>query len=241
MLIDAIFGFSLTLCEELLDGADPKQDLHLLLSTPGGDGEVAIRLARTLQSRCRELTVIVPAQAKSAGTLLALGAHHIVMGPAGDLGPVDPQLMLQPGKLVSAKDIIATVDDAAARIEQRPQTYPLYASLMSDITGIVVQQARSALARTNDQLMEAIKANPDRNHDQAEELRAKLQKPLIESSATHAAIFGAVEAEQFGLPVDRVDVSSDQWKLLWRLWTSYFSLGQRFYESSRCSQQFPQL
>ena len=34
-----------------------------MLSTPGGDGETAIRLIRQAQSRCRELTVIVPDQA----------------------------------------------------------------------------------------------------------------------------------------------------------------------------------
>jgi membrane-bound ClpP family serine protease len=47
---------------------DPQQNLHLLLDTPGGDGETAIRVVRSAQARCRELTVIVPNQAKSAGT-----------------------------------------------------------------------------------------------------------------------------------------------------------------------------
>jgi len=49
--------------------ADPDQDLHVLLGAPGGDGETAFRLIRQAQSRCREFTVIVPDQAKSAGSL----------------------------------------------------------------------------------------------------------------------------------------------------------------------------
>lgn len=32
--------------EELLHDADPFEDLHLLLHSPGGDGETAIRIAR---------------------------------------------------------------------------------------------------------------------------------------------------------------------------------------------------
>lgn len=81
VLIDAIFPYSTTFLEELIFDAKPTEDLHLLLNSPGGDGETAVRLVRSCQARCRELTVIVPDLAKSAGTLLAIGAHHIVMGP----------------------------------------------------------------------------------------------------------------------------------------------------------------
>ena len=50
------------------------------------------------QSRCRKLTVIVPDQAKSAGTMFVLGADRVYMGPTSDLGPVDPQFPL-PGRV----------------------------------------------------------------------------------------------------------------------------------------------
>ena len=70
---DVLFSRSITLFEEALYDANPSEDLHVLLSTPGGDGETALRLIRQAQSRCKELTVIVPDQAKSAGTLFAIG------------------------------------------------------------------------------------------------------------------------------------------------------------------------
>jgi hypothetical protein len=233
---DFILPYSVTLGEELLHEANPTQDLHLLLNTPGGDGEVAVRFVRSMQSRCRKLTVIVPDVAKSAGTLLALGAHTILMGPASDLGPVDPQLQLKPGQLVSAKDIIASVEDAARRVQELPQTYPIYASLLADITAITVQQARSALARTSDQLMDALKSNPDRSDAEAEQLRQSLQEALVDSRSTHAAIFGASDAATAGLPIVNADMSSTQWKLIWRLWTCYFAYAHRVYESRRTSQ-----
>ena len=87
VLVDYIFPESVTLFEELVLDADPSRDLHLLLFTPGGDGETAARLVRSAQARCRRLTVIVPEQAKSAGTLIVLGGHNILMGPTSDLGP----------------------------------------------------------------------------------------------------------------------------------------------------------
>lgn len=73
VMIDAIFPYGVTFFEELVVDADPDEDLHLLLDSPGGDGETAVRLVRSAQARCRALTVIVPNQAKSAGTLLAWG------------------------------------------------------------------------------------------------------------------------------------------------------------------------
>jgi ClpP class serine protease len=65
-------------------------------------------MLRAVHSRCRRLVVVVPDQAKSAATLIALGADEILMGPASDLGPIDPQIELpsRPGFLIPAKDII---------------------------------------------------------------------------------------------------------------------------------------
>lgn len=125
--------------------------------TPGGDGETALRLIRQIRSRRRELTVIVPDQAKSAGTLFALGADKIYTGPTSDLGPIDPQFMLPGGSsLAAAKAIIAAVEEAERRVQQNPQTCPLHASLLGDITALMVQQARDALERTDGQLREAL-------------------------------------------------------------------------------------
>ena len=155
VLFDMLFPFSMNLFEELVYDADPRQDMHLMLSTPGGDGETAVRLVRSAQRRCRELTVIVPDQAKSAGTILALGAHHILLGPTSDLGPIDPQFQISQG-LVSAKDIIAALGAAEQAIQANPDTYSLHASLLADVTALMVQQARSALARSEDIMREAL-------------------------------------------------------------------------------------
>lgn len=129
VMVGPIFAPAVTLVEELIYDADPAQPLHLLLDSPGGDGETAVRLARQLHSRCSQLTVIVPNQAKSAGTILLLGAHEILMGPTSDLGPVDPQFVQPDGQgLVAAKDIIAAVENAEQAIADNPDTYALYAA-----------------------------------------------------------------------------------------------------------------
>ncbi len=239
VLIDAIFPYGITLFEELIYDSNPESDLHLLLHSPGGDGETAVRLVRSAQPRCRELTVVVPDQAKSAATLLAAGAHHILMGPTSDLGPVDPQLQLTQGSLVSAKDIIAAVDDAAKKVQEAPETYPLYASLLSDVTALMVQQARSAIERTGDLLEEALRANPDRTDKEVATLTEQLKGPLIDRPRSHAATFGAADAARAGLPVTTADPADRQWRMIWRLWTKYFTLNSRVYEGVRASKVLP--
>ncbi len=239
VVVDAIFSYGITLFEELIYDADPNQDLHFLLYTPGGEGETAVRLVRSAQARCRELTVVVPDLAKSAGTLLALGAHHILMAPTSDLGPVDPQFQLPDGSLASAKAIIAAVEEASAKVQEAPDTYPIHASLLSDVTALMLQQARAALARSDDLLEEALRSNPDRTEEQCAALRQALKEPLIGKPQSHDAIFGAQEATTAGLPVLHADPRSRQWEVLWRLWAKYFALGSRVYEGERASQVLP--
>lgn len=238
-MIDAIFPPSVTVFEELITGADRTQDLHLLLDSPGGDGETAIRLVRSAQARCRQLTVLVPNQAKSAGTILLMGAHHILMGPTSDLGPVDPQFA-HPDRqgLYSAKDLIAAVEHAEAAIADTPDTYPLYASLLADVTAVMVQQARSALDRTEDLVKEALASNGDRDEEDVEEIAAALKQTLVDLPTNHGAVFGAADARKVGLPVVEIDPDSQQWKLIWLLWTKYFVLDSAVYEGRSASQIF---
>lgn len=82
VVVGFIHALTPALVEELLCHINRKaREIHLLLDSPGGDGEAAIRTLRALRCRGEKLTVIVPNQAKSAATLLALGADEIIMVP----------------------------------------------------------------------------------------------------------------------------------------------------------------
>lgn len=237
VMVDAIFAYSVHYFEELLFNASPAQALHLLLWSPGGDGEVAVRLVRSAQARCRELTIIVPDIAKSAATLFALGADEILMGPASDLGPVDPQFAINDYDLVSAKDIISAVERALHDVAERPDTYALHSALLSDVNALRVQQARSALDRTDDLVKEALLSNPRRSPRDANLLARRLHKPLIEAPKDHAAIFSAADARKHGLPAVTCDPSSEQWRRIWQLWMHYYAIFPvQVYEGDLASQ-----
>lgn len=235
VMVDAIFDYSVTVFEDLIYDANPEEDLHLIISSPGGDGEAAVRLVRSMQHRCRELTVIIPNQAKSAATLLALGAHRILMAPFSDLGPVDAQIWTGQG-FTSAKDLIAAVDDAAANVLDAPGSYPFYVSFLGDITAIMAQEARSAFGRSHALLTEALRSNPDRSSPSIASLVANLRGPLIDQSQSHAALFSADDALKAGLPIEQAEMGGSQWAMVWQLWTKYFALSPiRIYEGRRAS------
>lgn len=197
---------------------------------------------RSAQARCTTFSVAVPDQAKSAATLLALGADQILMGPTSDLGPVDPQFLLG-STLVSAKSILAAVDQALVTIQTAPQTLPLHASLLADVNAIMVAEARAELDRSDQLIREALgcrKKHEAFDEEALEALAKRLHAPLVEEKSSHGAVFGSQDAVDVGLPVLQLQPQDEQWRRLWRLYTKYVAAGApyrtAFYEGSRASQ-----
>ena len=81
---------------DLLHNVQPNHDVDLLLHTKGGGVDAAEKLMGMLRSLVgtAKLRIIVPDFAKSAGTLMVLGADSVVMSDMSELGPIDPQAPL---------------------------------------------------------------------------------------------------------------------------------------------------
>lgn len=69
-----------------------RQNVLLMLTTMGGDPDSAYRVARCLQTQYARFFLYVSGFCKSAGTLVALGAHELIMSNHGELGPLDVQM-----------------------------------------------------------------------------------------------------------------------------------------------------
>jgi hypothetical protein len=65
--------------------------IALLIESPGGYAQDAYGIARILQRHAGGFIAVVPSYAKSAATLLCLGAEDILMGDDAELGPLDAQ------------------------------------------------------------------------------------------------------------------------------------------------------
>jgi hypothetical protein len=93
--------------------ANREKNVLLVLLSGGGAVEPAYQISKMCKAFARDkFLVVVPRQAKSAATLLAIGADEIHMGPLAQLGPIDPQLGDLPALGVSqALESIARVSE----------------------------------------------------------------------------------------------------------------------------------
>lgn len=92
--------------------------LNLIIDSPGGDGTIAEKIIELCRAYCKEFKVIVPNRAKSAATIIALGADEILMGYCSELGPIDAQVWVVVGgvpRLISAQSFI----DSRVALEKR--------------------------------------------------------------------------------------------------------------------------
>jgi hypothetical protein len=71
-----------------------KKNALLVLTTFGGNADVAYRIARSFQRTYNggEFAIMIYDLCKSAGTLLAVGASKLIMADSAQLGPLDVQL-----------------------------------------------------------------------------------------------------------------------------------------------------
>lgn len=78
---------------ENVKGLDCMKGLDLILHTPGGNPAAAESIVNYLRMKFKkDIRIIVPHLAMSAGTMIACSGKEIVMGKHSNLGPVDPQL-----------------------------------------------------------------------------------------------------------------------------------------------------
>ncbi|MCY3952066.1 MAG: hypothetical protein OXG55_00985 [bacterium] len=195
--------------------------LDLMLTSLGGDGETALRMASMCHGGREDFRIIVADMAASAATLLALAAETIVMSDTSALGPIDPQVPLQRRRqYFPAKDIVAIVEDLEERSKENPQAFELYASLLADIDAVIYQTAKAAIRRTEELVPELLRLRllpPD-----TEEINTIAKE--LQSHALHSATIGHQQAKELGLPILYMPGQSDEWDMLWRLHTRYVAL-----------------
>ena len=97
----------------LLGGSNKakKAKLLLMINSPGGDPLAAEKIIKVLSEFSgNDYWVIVPGVAKSAATMICLGASRIILSPISELGPIDLQVDRGGSSLASTYSIITAYD-----------------------------------------------------------------------------------------------------------------------------------
>jgi hypothetical protein len=77
---------------ELLRSTGQRDRDYLLIKSGGGDGQASLRIVHVLRQFARQLIALIPLECASAGTMLALGADEIHMGPLAYLTAIDTSI-----------------------------------------------------------------------------------------------------------------------------------------------------
>lgn len=138
LFFNAIHGKSMsTVRKDLIDfrrsGGNTKE-IDFIIHSPGGSPPDAYRIIRSLRNTFEKVNVVVPFWAKSAATLLSLGANRIIMDEFGEFGPLDLQIGVEK-EYGPEVEMESTLNDeySVRRIEARSQElfYQMFVNLYS--------------------------------------------------------------------------------------------------------------
>jgi hypothetical protein len=140
--VDLNFGDLLPFHELLSELAG--DDIDVILETPGGDGVVARDMVELLHERFkRQVAFVIPGWAKSAGTIMAMGGHEILMGPTSALGPIDAQLQFE-GKRFSADALLEGMQQIQEDVKKHGLS-PALIPMLQRISPGDLQNAKNAM------------------------------------------------------------------------------------------------
>lgn len=110
----------LSLLHDHLERIGKAGDLDVFLYSTGGLTIAGWRIAGLLREFCEgKLSFLIPYKAQSTATLMVLGADEIMMGPMGQLSPIDPSLTspYSPRDPASGQPLPISVEDVAGYFE----------------------------------------------------------------------------------------------------------------------------
>jgi Serine dehydrogenase proteinase len=183
---------------ELLGSSD-KQEVDLLLETNGGYTDATEKVVSLLRHWVGDLRVIVPSRAKSNGTVIALASNSIVMGANSELGPIDPNIAIQPGQFVPAHFIVN----------------------LTPVDPLIYQIADQAIKQTQKLAKTVLKERMLSEADETvlESIVGQISTRNVYYS--HGSVIDYREAISLGLKVSFLEPQNELWQRLWLLRSMY--------------------
>lgn len=81
--------------------------IDILIVTPGGLAQQVSQFVNRVRSRFKDVYMVLPYMAMSAGTIWALSGNEIWMDQRAFIGPIDPQVAGKDGRLIPAQALLA--------------------------------------------------------------------------------------------------------------------------------------
>lgn len=207
---------------DLLHNIVPGTPIDLLLNSPGGNIDAAEKLILLIRKRAgaAPVRVIVPDYAKSAATLIALGANAIVMSDSSELGAIDPQVELPDSnghmQTLSAQSYLDAFHLYADRLKEDPDD-PVARLMLSKMEPTTVQKLERMVKRSRAIAKALLGYSMIKDGDEA----AKIANHLSDTKKwhSHGQMISHESAHGLGLNVLYLAPHDDLWAMYWRLFS----------------------
>lgn len=228
---------------DLLHNIPAGHPVDLMLQTPGGDIDAAEKLISMVRNRVGTATLraIIPDYAKSAGTLIALGADVVMMSDSSELGPIDPQVTVvdSSGNRVtmpihSYLEAFREHSDALRKDPEDPVARLMLGKMDPTKFKHFEMVMRRARTIAEELLMQGmLRAPPASSNVSYTAIAAALLDPNRWPS--HGQVICAADAIEIGLTVDHRSPDDVEWQLFWQLYCYQrldLNATTKFFESS---------
>ncbi len=209
--------------ENILQTIDASKGFLLLVNSPGGSGLAAeriIKVCRTYSKGC--FYTAVPRMAKSAATMICLGSNKIYMGHTSELGPIDPQVVVTIGedrRLMPVQALIQSYNDLMAQALEKREPIEIFLLQLSKFDAREIEMYKRENELTKDIMIKSLKTGM--LSELSEDAIISATKKFIESTEaqSHGRPIYAKDLLEAGSPlhIELLDLSSEEWKLLWEL------------------------
>ncbi len=213
---------------------DNNKPILLMLYTTGGLMEISIKIIDCLNYYSNNnFKVCLPGIAKSAGTILCLGAQEIMMGLVSEIGPIDTQIRFD-GVQFSALDYVASNKKIMSEIKELNEADPPYDEQTHDdllgalylqldkIDVVWLQECERANVRVHKisiDLMEKNEVYNSSDSDADKEKIAKITKKLVYEYDDHGDVINFEKAKELGLKVSFYEPTNSTWETIKELYS----------------------
>jgi hypothetical protein len=213
---------------EMLEGVmqvcDFSKGLALIINSPGGIGLAAERIINVLRSYSGtgEYIALVPAKAKSAATMICLGASKIVMGKTSELGTVDPQVAIKERDKLSrfsVYNIVKSYENLFERAVKETGHLEPYLQQLANYDEREITEYKTALSLSDDIAVRALKTCMLKDLPEAD-IKKKIGIFLVPETKAkvHGRPINAEDATNCGLTIDLKAVNDPLWLTLYELY-----------------------
>ncbi len=208
-------------------------NLDLIIHSAGGIGVTAEKIVDMCRQHCnKEFRVVVPNMAKSAATMIALGADKIVMGYCSELGPIDAQVIIiisgTPHQL-SAQSFIDARDDLFKNLKKaddKEKIGYLQQLASSTMEPAFINECQRQLNFAQDMVKKYLPDKmlqqkfPNKSDKWRRTKATFIAKNLTSANKRfeHGRMIGADECESLGLNIEKLGKDSNLWNLYWELY-----------------------